>query len=561
MAAGSMLAKAFMRAGYQTLAQNEYPSLIRGGHNVITLRIAVQPFTSLLKKLDILIALNAETVVLHKNELHDQSVVVFDPKDQAWKAEDFSIPVTLVAMPLSDIAKQLGGEPVMRNTIALGATIALFGAELQLLESVIRDQFVKKGEKIIQENIQVAKAGYDFIKKTYSSITNLYLEKGQNKTKQFLMNASEAIGLGAIASGVKFAAIYPMTPINALINFFADYGNEHGVRYQQPEDEISGINMAIGASLSGAKSMVATSGGGFALMVEGLSMAGIMEVPLVIDLGMRPGPATGMPTWTEQGELQFAIRAGHGEFPRVVLAPGDIEEAFALTVKAFELSQTYQIPVFILTDKYINENQWCAPASVFIASKSDKPKPVSYQDLKQGEWFKRYSLTTENGISPRSIFGELNGQYLANSYEHDEMGFTTEDASMRTKMVNKRMKKWKSLENIALAPAQYGEANADLVFVGFGSTKGPILEAMKLLKTKGILSQLLHFSWVYPFPVKEVKQLLTGKKRIIDVEGNGTGQLADLICEKTGINIIERLLKYDGRQWYPEEIITNLKYD
>ncbi len=559
ISSGTMLCRAFSRLGYHVLATNEYPSLIRGGHNVITVRIATEKFEALNKDVHILVALNKETVDLHKGELSEGDLVVFDPKDYEWKPTDFSTPVKLISLPLNKILTEQKGEPVMRNTIALGATIALLGADFSSLEQVIRDQFKKKSADVIDQNTKIAKAGYDEIKNNFAGENSKYLDKVTSKEPLMVLNASEAVGLGSVRAGMKFAAIYPMTPINSVITFLADHAKDLKLVYKQPEDEVAGINMAIGASLGGVRSMVATSGGGFALMVEGLSLAGMLEVPLVIDMGMRPGPATGMPTWTGQGELQFLIHAGHGEFSRIVLAPGDVAEAYQLTVDAFHLADKYQVPVFIVTDKYLNESQWCAPKSVFAKDVViDRGKLIAEKDLPTDGSFKRYSQLSEDGVSPRSLPGMKGGFYIANSYEHDELGYTTELADVASSQTQKRMKKLKAMEQDVRPPAVYGEMDAEMTFVAWGSMKGPIIEAMKLLSAQGKKSRLVHFTWLYPFPVEAVTKMLSPVTRLIDVELNATGQLAALIREHTGISITEKILQNNGRVPYPEEIVEKV---
>ena len=561
MSSGTMLARAFSRAGYHIFATNEYPSLIRGGHNLVTVRIATEKFEAMNRDVHILVALNKETIDLHKTEVSEGGLVIFDPKDGEWKENDFPKKIILLAVPLKDLVQQLHGEPVMRNTVALGATVALIGADFEMLASVIRDQFRKKGDEVVNQNMRIAKAGYDYIKKTFGNETSMYLGKVQKKEDQLVINASEAVGIGAVRAGLKFAAIYPMTPINALITYLADHAKQFGIVYKQPEDEIAGINMAIGASVAGVRSMVATSGGGFALMVEGLSLAGMIEVPLVIDLGMRVGPATGMPTWTEQGELLFAIYAGHGEFPRIVLAPADAAEAYSLTTHAFNLADQYQVPVFLLTDKYINESQWCVPVSQLngaVVIDRGKLALGNLPALDGESSFPRYRNNTDDGVSPRSVPGVAGGRYFANSYEHDEAGHVTEDATKRAAMVAKRLKKLHAIQHIAQQPAVFGDPDAQLTFVSWGSSRGPILEAMKLLGKKGGKARLIHYSWLYPFPSEETLKLLSPATRLIDVEQNATGQLATLIRQHTGILIKEKLLKYDGRPWYPEEIVEKV---
>jgi 2-oxoglutarate ferredoxin oxidoreductase subunit alpha len=504
----------------------------------------------------LLVALNPETVTLHKDELSQGAILVYDPKTGEVAAKDVPKAATVVALPMSEIVKEANADGIMRNTVALGATVALLGAEFKVIEEVIRDQFKKKGDEIIMYNVNLAQKGYDFIKKNHPEVKGLHLEPGTVKEPQLVINGSEALGVGAVRAGLKFAAIYPMTPINALITFLADHAKSLGIVYKQPEDEIAGINMAIGASVAGVRSMVATSGGGFALMVEGLSLAGMIETPLVIDLGMRVGPATGMPTYTEQGELQFAIHAGHGEFPRIILAPGDAAEAFTLTIDAFHLADKYQIPVFVLTDKYLNESQWAVPKSAFgEAVTINRGKLLSA--VPEGQ-FKRFSLDTPDGVSPRTTPGVANGIFYANSYEHDEMGHVAEDADMRRRMAEKRLRKFEAIVGDVRAPAQYGQDDAEITFVSWGTPKGAILEAMKLLEAKGKISRLIHFSWLFPFPTDATMKLLSHATRIVDVEQNATGQLTSLIREHTGILVKEKLLKYDGRPWYPEEIVERL---
>ena len=559
MSSGTILARTFTRAGYHVFAVNDYPSLIRGGHNVVTVRIGTSPFRGITKRIDILVALNSETVERHKEEINDHALVLFDPRDKEWKASDFSSPVTLIPIPLRDIVGELHVDTVMRNTIVLGATVSLLGAPFEALLSVIHDQFIRKGQEVVDQNVKIARVGYDYTKTHLGDQVSMHLSPGTVTEKQLVVNGSEAVGLGAVRAGVKFAAIYPMTPINALITFLADHAKNLGIVYKQPEDEIAGINMAIGASVAGARSMVATSGGGFALMVEGLSLAGMVEVPLVIDLGMRVGPATGMPTYTEQGELLFAIHAGHGEFARIILAPSDAQEAYDLTIEAFHLADTYQVPVFLLTDKYLNESQWCMRLSHLQKPVTvDRGKLIIDDTGKNDGEFLRYDATVPDGVSPRSVPGTKHGLYVANSYEHDGTGHVTEQASKRNEIVEKRLRKMETIQSVAMPPQQVGDEQAEIVLVTWGTTKGAVLTAMELLQSKGIKVATLAYPWVYPFPKEATRSVLSNAKRIVDIEQNATGQLARLIRAETGIEVTEKLLKYDGRPWFPEEIVKKL---
>ncbi len=559
MASGTMLARAFSRNGYHVFAINEYPSLIRGGHNAITVRIATEKFEALNRDVHILVALNKQTVDLHKDEMKQGSLVLFDKKDEDIKPADFPQGVRALSVPFTELVAKFAGDPIMRNTVALGATLVFLGAPFSFLEAIIRDQFKKKGEGIIKQNVDIAKSGYDFAKQAYGTEQSLFLEPPSAKEPQLMLNGSEAVGIGAVRAGLKFAAIYPMTPINALITFLADHAKSLNLVYKQPEDEIAGINMALGAAIGGVRSMVATSGGGFALMVEGLAWSGMIETPLVVDLGMRVGPSTGMPTWNEQGELQFVIHAGHGEFPRIVLAPADAQEAYELTTQAFNFADRYQVPVFVLTDKYLNESQWCVKRSDLSGTVMiDRGKLVKESDLPKDGSFKRYDLSVPDGVSPRSVPGQKNGFFYANSYEHDEVGHVTEEKAMRTSMVDKRLKKFTAIAKDMMAPKVFGDSEAEITFVSWGTTRGPVLEAIKLLQSKGKKVQLVHFSWLYPFPSEATLKLLSPLTRIIDVEQNAMGQLAALIREHTGILIKEKFLKYDGRPFFPEEIVERV---
>ncbi len=559
MSSGTVLARTFTRSGYHVFAVNDYPSLIRGGHNVVTVRIGSTKFNGVSKASDILLALNAETVALHKDALSEGAAVLFDPKDKEWTVSDFPHAVTLMPIPLRDMVVELKADTIMRNTILLGATVALLGAPFEALFSVIRDQFMRKGEEVVAQNEKIARAGFDYVKKTYGNVDGLHLAPGMITQKQLVINGSEAVGLGAVRAGLKFAAIYPMTPINAIISFLADHAKELGIVYKQPEDEIAGINMAIGAAVAGVRSMVATSGGGFALQVEGLSLAGMLEVPIVIDLGMRVGPATGMPTYTEQGELLFVIHAGHGEFARIVLAPGDVEEAYTLTMHAFNLAETYQVPVFVLTDKYLNESQWCMPLSEFSKPvKIERGKMVIDDTGKPDGSFLRYDATVPDGVSTRSVPGTKNGQYYANSYEHDGRGHVTDSASGRIAMVEKRLRKVAAIEGSMIEPLRFGDENPEILLVTWGTTKGAVLTAMESMRLSGKKVGVVTYPWVFPFPAEATKKLFKNARRIIDVEQNATGQLATLIRAETGLEVTEKLLKYDGRPWLPEEIIEKL---
>lgn len=565
MITGTSFAKTCTRCGLNVITNNEYPSLIRGGHNNFTVRAAHAKIYSLLSKINLLVALNKQTIELNKNELAKNAAIIFDPNDYQPQAGDLNENIECLPIPLLELARDNGGDIIMRNTVALGASLAYLGIDFKVLEEVLNDQFLYKGTEINALNIKMAKAGFDYLTNNLKK-TPLKVAR-DTKEARLVLTGNEAIGLGALSAGMKFFAAYPMTPINGLITLMSENEKRLGIVFKQPEDEISGINMTIGASYAGVRSMTATSGGGFALMNEALSMAGMTETPLVIVLGQRPGPASGLPTWTSQGDLRYALSAGHGEFLRFVFTPGDTEEAFFLTKLAFNLSDKYQTPAIILVDKYfceslfsLNKNLLDHPTAlpkpvVDYASSIDRGKIESKPD----ESYQRYKIT-DDGISPRTFPGE-GMHFTVNSYEHNEMGLSTEIASEIKTMIDKRNKKSELAQNEAFGPIVYGDEKADVTLVGWGSTKMAVLEALKILKGQNIKLKVnyLHFLCLSPFPSQNTITLLQKAKKIVDVETNSQAQLVGLIREKTGIEIKDKILKYDGRQFYPEEILSALK--
>lgn len=402
------------------------------------------------------------------------------------------------------------------NLSAVVGLVKALGGNLSILKYLLSEQ-----------QLAFAPQEVDFGK--YSVLAPREVEK-----PRMLVNGNEAVALGAIAGGLQFAAIYPMTPITNLLTVLADWQEKYGFVYKQPEDELAAVNMAIGASFAGSRSLTATSGGGFCLMTEGLGLAGMTETPLVVIEGMRAGPATGLPTWSEQGDLQFVLHAAQGEFPRIVLAPGDVVEAFYLTRQAFDLAEKYRTPVIVLVDKNLCESD----QSIVILSEAQDTSPVVQGD---------------NLIRRLPGKGEF---FIANSDEHDEIGYSTDDGGNHVAQMQKRMQKLMTCEQEDMAPPTlYGPAKAKTTIVSWGSNKGAILEALKSLPD----TNFLHLTWLNPFPSETVKKILSTSQRIIDIEANYSGQLANLIREKTGIEITERLLKYDGRPIYQEEIIDRVR--
>ena len=550
MVTGLIFAKTAVRSGYHIFDYIEYPSLIRGGHNTYQVTVGREPVFASPDKVDLLIALNQKASRFHAKQLSSGSGIIFDNKEFALKGPVLRKAKKLYPIPLMLLAKKAGGTELMRNSVALGAGLALLGGDLEVLKEVIKDTFADKKEAIVKINLQAASLGFEYARDSFSPWGKV-LTKRKALEKQLVLTGNEAISLGAIAGGMKFFAAYPMTPASSILHLLAERAKDYHFLVKHAEDEIAVVNMALGAAFAGARSMVATSGGGFSLMSEGLGLAGITETGIVVVNAQRPGPATGMPTWTEQGDLRFMLHASQGEFPRIVLAPGDVEEAFYLTAQAFNLAEKFQTPVIILSDKFLSESHQSTPPFDGEKIKIERGKLVKGTDD-----YRRYQLTAD-GVSPRALPGEEKGLSLVNSYEHDEAGYSTEESRLREKMVEKRAQKLKTALVDLPQPQLEGEAEANLTLIGWGSTKGPIREALK--QTANLKINHLHLSWLSPFPAETVKKILTQANQTLIIENNHDGQLSGLIREQTGLEIENKLLKYDGRPFYPEEIVKKIK--
>jgi 2-oxoglutarate ferredoxin oxidoreductase subunit alpha len=562
MTTGFMMAKIFTRLGLSVFDYVEYPSLIRGGHNAYYVRASDENITSQKRSVDILVALNSESIKLHLEELSDNAAIIYDPSAIKLTVEQFLKPVRLFPVPLLDLTKQVGADRLMINTVAVGASLALFHKDFAVLAKIMEDTFGKKGEEVVALNNNTSKAGFEYVQQNFG--TALVMDIVQGAQKSLLLSGSDAIAFGAIRAGMKFAAIYPMTPINTVMTLLVSHALKYNLVIKEPEDEIAGINMAIGASFAGVRSMVATSGGGFSLMVEGLGLAAQAETPLVIIMGMRPGPSTGMPTWTDQGDLRFVLHASQGDFPRIVVAPGDMEEAFSQTMQAFNIAEKYQLQVIVLVDKYLNESHATVDSqnlkTVSEKFQIERGKILLDEAAASEADYKRY-LLNEDGISPRSLPGQKGGIALSGSDEHDEKGLYNEESDTRMQMMNKRFKKLETAitDGAFPDPEFYGDSEADLTIVSFGSTKMPILDAMRQLKKEGKRINLVKVSYMSPFPVAVFTEMIGKAKKMLVLECNKTGQFEGLIREQTGITFSDRMRKYDGRPFYPEEIIDKVK--
>ncbi len=549
---GDTLARVFSRAGYHVFTNQDYESRIRGGHNFFQIRFSEKPVTASRDKIDILVALDKESIEQHEKELSEYGQIIYDSatlKQQHEKSYFLDIPFV-------NLAVKHGGNKIMANTVATGAVLGMLGMELDILLDIIKVTFKKKGEDIIKANIDAAMAGHDHAVK--ECIKCSFSAAPISKPKM-LIAGNDAIGLGAIASGCKFYAAYPMTPSTGIMEYVASKAKEYGIVIEQAEDEIAAINMALGASFAGVRAMTGSSGGGFALMVEGLSLSAMTETPIVIALAQRPGPATGFPTRTEQADLNFALYTAHGEFPRVIFTPGTPEQAFYLTNKAFDIAEKYQIPVIILTDQYLADSQWTFDN--FDLSKIKytdyRLRGDTFKNLKQ---YKRHAFT-DSGISPLGVPGDAKHLVVTDSDEHDEEGHIAEDAETRIKMVNKRLfKKLPLIQKEIEPPLIYGHSNPEIVISGWGSTYGVMKEAVDELSANWDIA-MLHFSEIYPFPpINKFNYLkvLKNAKMTICVENNATGQFAKLMKAETGYTFNTLINRFDGRPFTVEQLLGEI---
>ncbi len=544
---GSALGKIFSRSGLHVFTHQDYMSRIRGGHNYYQIRISNRSIHSSKNKIDILLALDENTIVTHQVFLNKGGIIIYDERltKKPHQGSEF------INVPFLQMTEQMNLAPIMANSTAIGAVLGGLGIGLDLFPDVIEKLISKKGTEIVASNLSVARAGSDFIQNNIEWPRHLTCMK-KGKVPMMLINGNQAIGLGALISGCKFYAAYPMTPSTGVMIYLASKAKEYGIIIEQAEDEIAAINMALGASFGGIRAMTGTSGGGFALMTEGLSLAGITETPIVIAEVQRPGPATGLPTRTEQSDLLFVLHSGHGEFPRVLFAPGTPEQAVYLTNKAFELAEKYQIPAIIQSDQYLADSEW-------TFEKIDHTPLVLHDyrdrssDEKDGK-YKRYILN-ESGISPLAVPGLSAKLVVADSDEHDEDGHIIEDAETRIKMVEKRWeKKWPALKAEISPPLFYGHPHPRIVLVGYGSTYGIMLDAVEALRETEDIS-LLHFSELWPFPDQKQNNfvdILHEADLTICVENNATGQFAKLFRSETGYAFPAFIRKYDGRPFMLE---------
>jgi 2-oxoglutarate/2-oxoacid ferredoxin oxidoreductase subunit alpha len=554
---GESVARSYSRMGLHLFGLNAYQSVIRGGHVWFQARASDGRPYSPGDGMDILYALDRATVDIHASGIRQGGTVVYDPEKFTLAPTDLPAGVRPLAVPTLEIARKYTSQSILQNAGGIGATAFLAGIPLDVLQDVLADSFGKKAGDVVDWNLGASADGYHFAEKQASPNDHALAKRGGPK---LLMTGNQAIALGAAAAGCKFLAQYPMTPASSIMHWMAAHSHSLGVVVKQAEDELAAIHMAIGASFAGVRAMTATSGGGFALMTEGLGMAGMTETPVVVVEAQRGGPSTGLPTKTEQGDLNLMLGAGQGEFPRAILAPSNPAEAYRATITAFDLAERWQTPVLLASDFHLSESMMTVDREEIDL---DVPIPSLFTVTPNGNGYLRYQYT-DSGVSPRAFPGQLGLNFIAGSDEHDERGHLISDiragipkwVSERQRMMEKRMRKLHGIAKDAPPPVLEGPAGAPLTFVAWGSTVGAVRDAMAVLQGQGKVTNLLHFPTVYPLDPDAVRAAFARTRRTLLVEGNYSGQFGRLLRAETGVYLPDRLVKYDGEPFFPHEIVA-----
>jgi len=554
---GKIFAQALSRAGRHVFT--DFASRIRGGYTAYKIRTSVEQVRSVVDRLDVLIALTPRTIEENRDELHDGSVIIYD--GERTSMQDAPIPDNMVGLdvPLKRLAEEAGGA-IMRNVVALGAACAVTEFPIENLDSALEKRFGAKGQKLVENNKEAARKGQAYVTDTYDHDFEYALDT--TDSDYVLLNGDEAIGMGAIAAGCRFYAGYPITPATNVMEYLTGRIEQYGGHVVQAEDELSAINMALGAARAGARAMTATSGPGIDLMAESFGLVATTETPLVICNVMRSGPSTGMPTKQEQGDLNAMLYGGHGEIPRFVVAPTSIDECFWKTVEAFNLTDQYQLPVYLTADlsMAVTERTFEPDAFDMDEVEIDRGKLVDEEGL--AEWqnekgqFQPHAIT-DDGISPRALPGTDDGAHMTTGLEHDELGRRTEDTEMRVTQVDKRDRKVETAkEREAWEAREFGDADADTLILSWGSNEGAIVEAMELLDDEGINIRFMSVPYIFPRP--DLGDAIDDAEDVLVVECNSTGQFADLI-ERDALARVDRINKYNGVRFKADELAAEIE--
>jgi 2-oxoglutarate ferredoxin oxidoreductase subunit alpha len=553
---GAGFTQALARGGLHAFALQDYMSRIRGGLNFFQVRVHKDPLYCHEEPVHVFLPLNSEALDAYRDEVVKGGAIIYDEDLKVDRRGVAARGRKAMPVPLIEIAKE-HGERVMANTAALGAAAGVVEYSYERLADVIRDNFRRKGNDVVAANLRVARTAYLYAQERYAADFEWKLEQVPDAPKRMVMSGNQAFASGALAAGCRFIAAYPMTPATSIIEWMAKHEHQFGVVTKHAEDEIAAICMAIGANFVGARAMTATSGGGFSLMSEALGLAGMNEVPLVLVEAQRGGPSTGLPTRTEQSDLLFVINASQGEFPRLVLAPGTIEEYFECGWRAFNLAEKYQTPVIVVSDELLASSLRTIDLEGvdFDRVVIDRGKLLGHEDLDAlTEPYKRHRFS-EDGISPRAVPGHPKAVYATASDEHDEFGHITEDMDNRVKMMQKRMQKLETARQDIEPPTRYGPEGAPIALVGWGSTYGVLRETVDR-QDGGV--RLVHFRDLWPFPKEAAAAALEGA-RVVVVENNYTGQFKRLLQSETCIEVERVISRYDGRPFSVEDVLAGLK--
>lgn len=543
---GDLLSLVCQKTGLYVMAINDFESRIRGGHSFMQLRISDHPIRAPHHQVHLLVALDSRTYNLHKTEMADKGIVLMEESAGSDNNRN------LLKIPIMELAKQAGGK-ITANIVAAGACLSLLGAPFGIYEKVLSAHFAKKGEDAVRKNLQAAKLGYESVRGVSFQWA---FEWKSESPKGILIDGAKAAALGAVAADCRVTAFYPMSPATNILMHLENFSDHFPLVVEQAEDEIAAINMIVGASFAGVRAMTATSGGGFALMVEALGFAAMSENPIVVVNTQRPGPATGLPTRTAQADLLFSLYASQDEFPRFIFAPSSPTEAFETMIRAFHLSDKYQVPALVLTDQYLTDSMFMvekplkAPDKIerFLATDKDLDNPSDY---------KRY-MFTDSGISPKAVPCAGKALVIATGNEHAEYGHGSEAAANRVKMADKRYAKIRDMEKDMNPPKVY-HGDSEMLIVAWGSTEGAAIEAVDMLRKEGLNIGCVSFTDIWPLPIDATSNALGNAKRFFVVEGNQTAQLGLLIRQQTGLAHSGAVLKYDGRPFYPIEIADGIR--
>ncbi|WP_058365509.1 2-oxoacid:acceptor oxidoreductase subunit alpha [Haloparvum sedimenti] len=556
---GKIFAQALSRAGRHVFTSKDFASRIRGGYTAYKVRTSVDKVQSVVDRLDVLIALTPRTIEENLDELHDGSVIIYD--GERTTMQDVEIPGEMVGLdvPLKRLAEEAGGA-IMRNVVALGAACEVTNFPIENLDSALEKRFKDKGQQLVDNNMEAARAGQSYVEEEYDHAFDYDLDTTDED--YVLLNGDQAIGMGAIAAGCRFYAGYPITPATDVMTYLKGRIEQFGGHVIQAEDELSAINMALGAARGGARSMTATSGPGIDLMTETFGLIATSETPLVICNVMRSGPSTGMPTKQEQGDLNHMLYGGHGEIPRFVLAPTTIAECFWKTVEAFNLAEKYQIPVYLTADlsMAVTEQTFTPDTFDMDEVEIDRGFVVDEADidghLSESGGFQPHEIT-EDGISPRAFPGTSGGAHMSTGLEHDEQGRRTEDTDMRVEQVDKRNRKVETAkEREDWSPREFGDPEADNLVITWGSNEGALAEALEFLDDEGIDLRVLSVPYIFPRP--DLSDAVEAAENVVVVECNETGQFADIV-EHDVLERVDRVNKYTGVRFNADELAAEIE--